>query len=123
MAVLDIACANWLKFKVTSPDWVPVDNSTILLLRKSVLALHAAVPVEKLIVEAETLPFTYEIKLVDGRKWAQTFSARITDPGMTFTVTDEWKLSEFAQQRTIRDAVLLGLVELGITHIEARPRV
>lgn len=122
MPALDTSCRDWQKFKITAPSWVSIDDDLVHALRTTVMQLHAQVPVDRITVEAETFPATYEIRLLDGRRWTQTFSERSVDPGMTFTVTDTWKLSEFGYHRDVRNIVLRLLVEQQVTNIDVRPR-
>lgn len=70
--------------------------------------------------EPET--YLYRIELVDGRLWRQRidFSTTPDDPLMTFNVSDEWKVSEFALNRPTRDELVrlytaVGLRALDIT--------
>ena len=54
--------------------------------------------------------YPYEITLTDGRKWKQEVifdAGNLTaEPHMTFDVKDEWRVSEFAAHRPIRDIVV-----------------
>jgi hypothetical protein len=103
-------------FTFTTTAFVQSNESTVLNLMSSVDILNAAVPLTYLhmtpVVPALTLPllgFTYQVKASDGLLWTQTItfaSQADPDPQMTFSVLAGWKLSEFAQQRTIRDMLI-----------------
>jgi hypothetical protein len=54
--------------------------------------------------------FEYKINVLDGRIWKQTITFDdLRNPAMTFNVNDLWRLTEFSQQRTLRD-ILVALV-------------
>jgi hypothetical protein len=78
--------------------------------------LYAAVALEKITftrtsgVGVTPKVFEYKINTVDGRIWKQTITFdNVRDPKMTFNMSDLWRLSEFAQQRNLRD-VFVALV-------------
>ncbi len=55
----------------------------------------------------------------DGRKWIQKIIINsMTDPAMTFTITDQWKLSEFKTARRLRDECVLLISRYGLTEFE-----
>lgn len=54
--------------------------------------------------------FRYKIEADNGRIWKQTITFdNLQDPQMTFEVADQWRLSEFSNQRNVRN-VLVGYV-------------
>ena len=53
-----------------------------------------------------TNQFLYRIVSVDGRRWVQTIWVDGTDPAMTFSVNDHWRLSEFEPLRDVRAAIV-----------------
>jgi len=58
-------------------------------------------------VDVEPKVFLYRIEAVDGRVWRQhiTFDS-IPNPLMTFEVADAWRLTEFSNQRNVRNALV-----------------
>ena len=57
------------------------------------------------VVGVEPKVFLYKIEAIDGRVWKQTITFdHMTNPLMTFDLSDPWRLSEFSQQRGVRDA-------------------
>jgi hypothetical protein len=51
--------------------------------------------------------FMYKIEAIDGRVWKQhiTFD-NLGDPFMTFEVIDPWRLSQFSNQRNVRNTLV-----------------
>lgn len=68
--------------------------------------------------EPET--YLYRIELVDGRLWRQRidFASSPNDPEMTFNVSDEWKVSEFALNRPIREELVRLYTVVGLRAME-----
>ncbi len=55
----------------------------------------------------------------DGRKWIQKIIINSsTDPAMTFSITDQWRLSEFKAHRRLRDVCVLLISRFGLTEFE-----
>ena len=55
----------------------------------------------------------------DTRKWAQKIIINSTiDPAMTFSVVDQWRLSEFKSHRRLRDVCVLLIARYGLTEFE-----
>jgi hypothetical protein len=51
--------------------------------------------------------FHYRIEAVGGRLWKQTITFdNLSNPLMTFEVVDQWRLSEFSQQRNVRNVLV-----------------
>jgi hypothetical protein len=74
---------------------------------------NVASPCEKAVLLKTSLPdvepkvFTYTIHAVGGRLWKQTITFDVAgNPLMTFDVADPWRLSEFSQQRNLRNALV-----------------
>jgi hypothetical protein len=54
----------------------------------------------------------------DGRKWKQDImlgEPPDPDPTMTFNVGDQWRLSEFATFRVVRDHLIALVIKYGLT--------
>lgn len=74
---------------------------------------NIASPCEKIVLLKQSLSgvepkvFLYTIHVVGGRVWKQTITFDdLSNPLMTFEVTDQWRLSEFSQQRNVRNALV-----------------
>ena len=74
---------------------------------------NIAAPCEKIVLLKQSLPgvepkvFLYTIHAVGGRLWKQTITFdNLGNPLMTFDVADAWRLSEFSQQRNVRNALV-----------------
>ena len=93
----------------------------------SAMAMHAVVPLvrARLTTDAgDSNVCTYRIEAADGRVWLQTLTfagPADMNPTMTFQVNDAWKLSEFALQRPIRDALVTmrsrGQIEVDLRRV------
>jgi len=88
----------------------PVDTDRLL----GVLEMfRSIVPTTKLSFVRQSNPgdeprvFLYRIEAADGRIWKQhiTFD-NAGDPQMTFEVANPWRLSEFSNQRNVRNALV-----------------
>jgi len=72
---------------------------------------NSVVPCIKILLNRTSTPeqtpavFLYKIEASDGRIWRQhiTFD-NPSNPKMTFEVVDPWRLSEFSNQRNVRNA-------------------
>ena len=91
------------------------------------MALNAAVPLTRVRFRptppgADANAYDYVIEAADGRTWSQTLTfAGPTDmnPAMTFDIAQPWKLSEFALQRPVRDA-LVTMRARGVVEVDLR---
>ncbi len=55
----------------------------------------------------------------DDRRWIQKLIINSSsDPAMTFTVTDQWRLTEFKAHRRLRDVCVLLISRYGLTEFE-----
>lgn len=77
--------------------------------------IHKTVSLTRLVFELTLVgppaEFLYKLIAVDGRVWKQTIKFdNPTNPLMTFSVVDLWRLSEFSSQRTLRNN-LIALVQ------------
>jgi hypothetical protein len=87
-------------------------------------AVHAAVPLANFLVKRlgniDSDEFRYEFTAADGRQWKQKL--RIPPPpdeaSMSFIVPQQWKLSEFAPHREVRDVVIALIVTHKAENIE-----
>ena len=93
-------------FRCTSPLLYTDPNVIALLAKCDFMQALTPLTLIKFDRVGQTLKWTYEISLVDGRLWTQEInydSPTDPDPPMTFNVSDEWRRSEFSRQREIRD--------------------
>lgn len=69
-----------------------------------------------------TKVFNYRIDLMDTRSWIQIvdFTSDVNDPIMTFNVPNGWRLSEFANQREIRDILVLMHQKYTLSNCECK---
>lgn len=98
----------------------PVAASASNRLLQSIAAMSSVIPIALLRVwlPVGATAFTYRIELKDGRVWSQTLEFdSAADPKMTFDVPNQWRLSEFQLQRSIRDQIVAIVPALGITEI------
>lgn len=93
---------------ISSPDVGAVQGllegvNAIFLVAKVVFEQTSTIGIEPKV-------FHYKIEAADGRLWQQdiTFDNAV-NPQMTFNVSNEWRLSEFSGQRTMRN-FLISLV-------------
>lgn len=91
-----------LSLELTSADWARVSANAE--------AFYSGCHATKITFTRTSLAgvtpkvFEYKINCADGRIWKQTITFDISrDPSMTFNVNDNWRLSEFANQRALRD--------------------
>lgn len=83
--------------------------------------MHIVVPLREFSLIADqggTENFEYHIVSADGREWTQTIKISSTNPEMNFDVPDFWRLSEFTLQRSIRDDIILLVLQHGVKKIE-----
>lgn len=92
--------------ELTSADWARVAQNAE--------AFFAGCPATKITftrtsgVGVTPKVFEYKILAVDGRVWKQTITFDTPrDPKMTFNISDEWRLSEFSNQRDVRDTFVI----------------
>lgn len=67
------------------------------------------VPIQEFqFIETAPADYDYKVKLVDGREWEQKIFgiAGDTNPGMTFDVPDQWKLTEFKTHNQMRESCM-----------------
>lgn len=99
------------------------DEAPLYELYDAVNVMHGTTPLEKLeffaIGPGEPEVYRYKITAVDARVWSQKidFLVSALDPLMTFNVSDKWKISEFALQRPVRDALVLLYTSVGLREI------
>ena len=122
MAITSVEDAHWKDFKITSPSYISSTDTDLVFLSRTISTMHETVPIDTVTVKAQNEPIEYEIKLVDGRKWKQSFYDRSINPYMSFDINDVWLLSEFQPHRPVRDAVIKLLVNHNVTNITVRPR-
>lgn len=106
--------ADWGVLKVTTDKEMPLTNPRWAVIQNLLQLFGGALIPDKLTyADGE-----YEIKLVDGRKWNQTFAFAdppTNDPSMTFDVSDPWMHSEWEKHRGIRDWIIEAVVDFGLT--------
>lgn len=75
--------------------------------------VNAVVPLSKAalvltsIVGVEPKVFSYRLEAADTRVWHQSITFdNAANPQMTFAISDEWRLSEFSSQRTMRNFLI-----------------
>ena len=122
MPTLSYVDSNWSVCEIVSGQGIYMGDVTVLL--RAILAMHAIVPLTRVQVNATDLPATpadYKITAVDGRIWRQKLLDATTDPPMTFTHNDAWKLSEFEAHRAIRDAAVDLLANHELQSLDCRP--
>jgi len=85
----------------------PVDIGQLQALLEGV---HKIILLDKVVFElisASPLKFLYKLIAADTRIWKQDIHFdNPTNPLMTFNVVDEWRLSEFSSQRTLRNLLI-----------------
>lgn len=91
---------------------------------KALRDLHATVALETCHFRAENAGggrYAYGFTSRDGRTWAQVidFSINAADPGMTFTVIDQWPVSEFRRNRPVRDELVILHNAISLEKLEA----
>ena len=123
MATLDIVSRSWSKFKITSPTWLDIDDKRVHAIKVVSLAMNTVLPVERITLNAQgALPYVFEVRLVDGRRWTQNIYQRTADPELLTTMNDLWRRTETANIQPIREAILALLVDDLVTDIDIRPR-
>lgn len=121
---------EWMHDAVTAEaTYSAGDERTVLVskafntLFKRLLALHQAMPLSSFVFTAGAAPgeWEYSYSTVDGREWHQHlfFDSDPMDPGQTFDVSDQFKVSEFANHRPLREHVVELHNEIGLTNFEA----
>lgn len=89
----------------------PTDSNRILSALESFHACLTctSVTVDKLTnLNVSPRQYLYKITTHDGRIWKQTIICDSNaDPLMTFVIADQWRLSEFSNQRNLRDVLIL----------------
>lgn len=97
----------------TLPVTVVLSGTDVTKLSGVAEMLQVVVPINKITllkqsaVGVEPKVFLYKIEAADGRLWKQVMT--FDNPGnplMTFDVIDAWRLSEFSQQRNVRNAMV-----------------
>jgi len=85
----------------------PVDIGQLQVLLEGV---NKIINLDKMVFELITtspLKFLYRLIAVDTRIWKQDIHFDSpSNPLMTFNVIDEWRLSEFSSQRTLRNLLI-----------------
>jgi hypothetical protein len=108
-----------------SPAVLAVEDQKLAELLKALRDWKSAVPGTSLVRfvrdDQDTTRYNYRIEEGTTRQWRQAIYFRDGDAWMTFDVTDQWRLGEFAHQRALRD-LLVSLVRppYSCTRIVAR---
>lgn len=65
--------------------------------------------------------YNYQFATADGRMWSQVldFTETPTDPGMTFNITDKWRVTEFKFNGAVRDQIVALHAAVNLETFEA----
>lgn len=96
------------------PPSIVLDGGDIMNVINGAELFNKTVPTAKITFTLQSVPgamprvYQYKIEAIDGRLWRQTLSFDSpNDPLFTdFNIPDEWRFSEFSQQRDVRAALI-----------------
>ena len=109
-----------MKLSIDLTGTITADNADVVRLFQNLAALDSAVALASFLCEEDDQKYLYRFVAQDGRIWNQTINLGIdSNPGMTFQVPDEWRLSEFEPNRVLRALCIQMIRDYGITKVEA----
>ena len=105
--------------RIESTDNVAMSGAEIQVVTGHIEALDAVVPLtEAAVTTLGPLQYRYRLEFADGRTWTQIITQAVgtdLDPHMTFAVpAPGLKLSEFANQRELRAAIISMIATRGL---------
>ncbi len=111
-----------LVFECVSNILLPADDIKLRQLYSACKRMNDIVSIQHInIIKQPSNEYFYVITLTDLRKWKQDIFMNLgNEPTMTFNVSDQWKLSEFALQRDIRDLVIDLIIRFDLTKFEVQ---
>lgn len=121
MPLLEIKDFNKTLKVNTFTKYIPTTHIEIRKLDNLLTDLDARVPLQKFSYKnTNDLNFEYYFKSVDNREWFQNirFVSLSGEPFMTFSVPNEWKLSEFQAHRELRDDCIFLTQNLDVEKID-----
>jgi len=112
----------WTSTVVVSQP-VTLSSRAFANLSQTLDALYQAIPGLKSVKFSESATigvFVYQLEDFGGRKWKQTVDLRTdnVNPTVTLNITDSFKISESAYQRSLFDVLLELVKQFGLTKYE-----
>ena len=122
MLALEITSAEWSKFKLMGSRLINVDDLILAQLRRVILLLHETIPIDRITVDAQALPFVYTIKFVDGREWIHKAYDYTSAPPCSLEVTGQWMHSNLGSMEVIMNTAQTVIRDGDIVDFDMRPR-